>query len=70
MAEEQEFVNVRMSGVSTGMPGRVTRESFEQVWKGRGFVIVDDEEAAMAASPEAEIMEMESEPSRGSRKKG
>jgi len=69
MAEEQEFVHVRMSGVTSGSPGRVTRESFEQVWKGRGFVVVDEDEAAMATSPEAQIMEMDESP-RGSRKKG
>lgn len=72
MAEEQEFVHVYASGQTEGVPGRVTRESFENVWKDRGFVIVDDDEAGAVFSTEAQLLETDTEAgtTRTSRKKG
>lgn len=71
MADESEFVHIRMSGDDNSVvPGRVTRAAFEMIWKGRGFVIVDDDEAALAMSPEtqAEIADTAAATSTRSRK--
>lgn len=59
MADEQlpenDFVYLRMSGdTSNAPPGRATRAAYEQIWKAKGFVIVDETEAALLLSPEAQ----------------
>jgi hypothetical protein len=53
MAEqEQEFVRVKLAGDPPDtIPGRVTRQAFDMIWSHRGYVIVDDEDAALADSP-------------------
>lgn len=50
----EEFVYVRGSGDSTSPPGRVTRAAYDQIWKGKGFSIVDTDEAELALAPETQ----------------
>ena len=55
--DPNEFVYVRLSSHGADVtPGRVTRQAFDQVWKDKGWVIVDDEAVALANSPDAAIL--------------
>lgn len=54
----EEFVNIRLSEHGQDvMPGRVTRKSYDDVWKGKGWQLVSDEDAAAASSPESSMTE-------------
>jgi hypothetical protein len=55
---ENEFVYVRHGDQGSDVaPGRVTRQAFDQIWSGKGFVIVSNEEAELLGSP-ATMMEV------------
>lgn len=47
----EEFVYIRLGG-DDAAPGRVTRAAFDQIWKAKGFSIVDTDEAEQALSVE------------------
>jgi hypothetical protein len=51
-AAEETFVYIRLSGDSTSKPGLSSRAAFDQTWKAKGWVIVDDDEAAQLGVPE------------------
>jgi hypothetical protein len=55
-SDNTQFVYIRMSGDTTSLPGRVSTMAFEQIWKKRGFAIVDTGEAELALSSEAQIL--------------
>lgn len=47
-----EFVYIRLSGHGDDvMPGRVTRQAYDEIWSGKGYVIVDTAEAELMGSP-------------------
>lgn len=50
MAEDFVYIRGKDQGANT-LPGRVSREAYDQIWKGKGFVLVDDAEAELAGSP-------------------
>jgi hypothetical protein len=69
--DPQEFVYVRSSGDGSDvLPGRVTRQAYDQIWKGKGFVIVPDDEAELAGSPATQAEVQAAEPVKASTKKG
>lgn len=45
----EEFVHV-MGPEEGGVPGRVTRKAFDEIWSGRGYRIVDDDQATSPAT--------------------
>lgn len=50
--DPNEFVYVRMGSHDNDVPpGRVSRQAFDAIWSGKGFVIVDNEEAELLGSP-------------------
>lgn len=49
-----EFVYVRLGSDKTAVPGRVTKEAFDTIWKAKGWTIVDNDEAELAISPETQ----------------
>lgn len=59
MADENEFVYVRLKEHGSEVPpGRVSRLAYDGIWQGKGYVIVDNDEAEMLGSP-ATVMEMQ-----------
>lgn len=65
---ENDFVYVRMGGDSTSPPGRVSRAAYEQIWKGKGWNLVDNDEAELALSPETQAEMAAAESTTKSRK--
>lgn len=56
--DPNEFVYIRLKEHGDDVPpGRVTRQAFDSIWSGKGFVIVDTQEAENLGSP-ATMMEM------------
>lgn len=56
--DPNEFVHIKLAEHGADVPpGRVTRKAFEDVWKGRGWQLVSEEDAALASSPEAAMTE-------------
>lgn len=54
----EEFVYIRLKGHGDDvLPGRVTRKAYDNIYQGKGFVIVDDAEAELMGSP-ATVAEM------------
>lgn len=69
--DQTEFVYIRGSGDGSDvLPGRVTRKAYDEIWKGKGFVIVDDAEAELAGSPATQAEVQAAEPVKASTKKG
>lgn len=59
MADETEgqFVYVRLKEHGSEVPpGRVSRKAYDDIWSGKGYVIVGNEEAELLGSP-ATMME-------------
>lgn len=48
----EDFVYIRGKGQGDDvLPGRVSRKAYDNIWAGKGFVIVPDAEAELAGSP-------------------
>jgi hypothetical protein len=61
-----DFVYIRLgAGDNSAAPARVTRTAYELVHKAKGFVLVDDDEAALALSPDADLAATESTKKKG-----
>lgn len=50
MAEDWVYIRMKDHGKDV-LPGRVSRKAYDDIWSGKGFVIVDDAEAELAGSP-------------------
>lgn len=69
MAEDFVYIRMKEHGPDV-LPGRVSRQAYDDIWKGKGFVIVDDAEAELAGSPatQAEVAAGAATPTKGAAK--
>lgn len=50
MADEFVYIRTKDQGDDV-LPGRVSRQAYDTIWAGKGYVIVPDSEAEMVGSP-------------------
>lgn len=64
-----EFVYIRGGNQGSDvLPGRVTRKAYDAIWKGKGFVVVDNAEAELLGSPATQAEVQAAEPVKASTK--
>ena len=63
------FVYIRRSGDdNTVQPGYVSQRAYDTIWKGKGFTIVDPDEAALTMSEPTRAEMASAEPTKTTKK--